>query len=83
MLSIDPTLSSDVVNALTERAVTLSLAESVPPSLSNFTTFNESNAPATFLSTFDDECTLNKATDEASKMKLFPTLLKGPRAAHA
>lgn len=83
MLLIDPTLSSDVVDALTERAVNLSLVQTAPPSVSNFTTFNESTAPATFLSTFDDECMLNNATDEASKLKLFPTLLKGPRAAHA
>jgi hypothetical protein len=83
VLTIDPTLSSDVVDVLTERAVNLSLAESTPPSVSNFTSFNETTAPSGFLSTFEDECVLNNATDEASKLRLFPTLLKGPRATHA
>ena len=72
-----------MVDILTQRAVNLSLAESTPPSVSNFTTFNEITAPSSFLSTFEDECTLNHATDEASKLHLFPTLLKGPRATHA
>lgn len=55
----------------------------VSTSLSAFTSYEGEVDPITFIATFEDQCAMANIAKGEDKMRIFPTLLKGSKAAAA
>ena len=81
------TLTADEISTVASELATEQVKElSAKPAktaINNFTKYQGELAPQTYLSIFDDECQLFGITDDADRLRIFPSLMEGPKAQHA